>query len=77
MSARTLRGVSRDIAAEAQAAAERGWAIGRTRNGHLRLVHPRAGIVIACGTAGDRRAVRHLRAELRRAERGTPVAPIA
>jgi predicted RNA binding protein YcfA (HicA-like mRNA interferase family) len=71
VSARILRGVSRDVAAEALAAAERGWAIGRTKGGHVRMTHPRAGIVVTCGTAGDRRAVLHFRAELRRAERGT------
>lgn len=53
-----------------------GWTISRTRKGHVRLVHPVAGIVIASATPGDRRAsansIAMLKRALRRAGRDPP-----
>jgi len=54
-----------------RAAEARGWQVELTRRGgHLRLVHPAGGLVVAASTPSDRRALANLRAQLRRVERG-------
>jgi predicted RNA binding protein YcfA (HicA-like mRNA interferase family) len=47
----------------------KGWTVGRTASGHLRLIHPNGAIIVAGGTSSDRRAGLNLQADLRRAER--------
>jgi predicted RNA binding protein YcfA (HicA-like mRNA interferase family) len=54
-----------------RAAEARGWRVDATRRGgHVRLVHPDGGVVVASGTPSDRRALANLKAMLRRVERG-------
>jgi len=54
-----------------RAAEARGWRVDATRRGgHVRLVHPDGGVVVASGTPSDHRALANLRAQLRRVERG-------
>jgi predicted RNA binding protein YcfA (HicA-like mRNA interferase family) len=54
-----------------RAAEARGWQLELTRRGgHVRLVHPDGGVVVASGTPSDRRALANLKAMLRRVERG-------
>ena len=48
-----------------------GWQVTRTRGGHWRLLRPNGGIVVLSSTPSDRRALRNMQAQLRRAERGT------
>jgi predicted RNA binding protein YcfA (HicA-like mRNA interferase family) len=43
-----------------------GWSATLTRGSHVKLVHASGAIVICAGTSGDCRAIRHVRAELRR-----------
>ena len=54
------------------AARERGWTTDLTSKGHIRLLHPRYGIVVTSGSPSDWRARKNLEARLRRAERGDP-----
>jgi hypothetical protein len=51
-----------------EAAEQRGWEIGWTRNSHIRLMHKNGGMVITGSTASDWRAVKNLRSELRKEE---------
>jgi hypothetical protein len=52
-------------------ARRRGWSVGRTARGHLRLTRDGApGPIFGSGTPSDWRAVRNLQAAVRRAERG-------
>ena len=46
-----------------------GWQVTRTRKSHWRLLHPNGGIVVASGSPSDRRALRNMQAQMRRAER--------
>ncbi len=50
-------------------AAEYGCAVRATGHNHLRLAHPSGWVVVASGTPSDARALRNLRAELRRQAR--------
>jgi hypothetical protein len=51
-----------------QLAKRAGWTISTTNGGHLRLDHPEArGPVFTGSTPSDHRAIRHARAEMRRA----------
>jgi hypothetical protein len=50
-----------------------GWSLEHTRGGHLKLTHPAAAVpIFTASTPSDRRALRNVRAELRR--RGAGVA---
>jgi predicted RNA binding protein YcfA (HicA-like mRNA interferase family) len=54
----------RDLLREAR---RNGWSVTRTGGDHLRLQHPQAaGPVFAGSTPSDHRAIRHVRAEMRR-----------
>ena len=46
-----------------------GWRVARTRGGHWRLLYPNGGIVVLSSTPSDHRALRNVRAQMRRAER--------
>jgi predicted RNA binding protein YcfA (HicA-like mRNA interferase family) len=46
-----------------------GWQVTRTRGGHWRLLRPNGGIVVLSSTPSDHRALRNVRAQMRRAER--------
>jgi predicted RNA binding protein YcfA (HicA-like mRNA interferase family) len=50
-------------------ARKRGWQIETTPGNHLRLTHPRGGLVFAPTTPSDHRGLKNLMAELRRQER--------
>ena len=53
-----------------RAAEARGWRVELTRRGgHVRLVHPDGGLVVAASTPSDHRALANLRAQPRRVER--------
>ncbi len=58
-----------DLTALAAVARRQGWAVERTRGGHLRFrpSDPTMPLVITSSTPGDWRAVRNVRAMLRRA----------
>ena len=46
-----------------------GWGVEMTGGNHLKLTHPRAGVVYAALTPSDHRSRRNLAAQIRRAER--------
>ena len=58
----------RELRALVELAEAQGWTVTPTRKSHLRFASPDGvHLVIASGTASDRRATKNLRAQLRRA----------
>ena len=60
-----------DLKQQLRQAEAHGWQVTRTRNGHWRLLHPGGGIVVMSSSPSDHRALRNMRAQMRRAERRT------
>jgi hypothetical protein len=61
--------VKADLHRLLEAARKNGWRVERTKGSHYKLLHPNGAIVFAGSTPGSPRALRHLTADLRRAER--------
>lgn len=59
--------MTREVRELAAAAERRGWRVIRLRSGHVQFCPPTGPLIVASGTASDHRAIRNLRAHLRRA----------
>lgn len=64
-----LRHLPKEVRALVRAAELAGWAVSRTRRSHIRLrpVDKTRGAVTISGTPSDKRSLKNLRADLRRA----------
>jgi predicted RNA binding protein YcfA (HicA-like mRNA interferase family) len=58
--------VKRDLHALVRQAESEGWLVERTNGGHLRLTHPNGAVVFCAWSPSDSRAVKNVRALLRR-----------
>jgi predicted RNA binding protein YcfA (HicA-like mRNA interferase family) len=61
-----------DLKQQLRQAEAHGWRVQPTRGGHWRLLHPDGGIIVMSSTPSDCRALRNMRAQMRRAERRAP-----
>jgi predicted RNA binding protein YcfA (HicA-like mRNA interferase family) len=48
---------------------KKGWTVTRTKSGHIKLVHPKGGIVISSSTSSDWRSDRAFERDIRRTEK--------
>lgn len=61
------RYVSKDLRVVARIARRHGWTIETTKRSHIRFTSPAGRTVFAAGTPSDRRGLRNLISDLRRA----------